>query len=211
MVEGAAADETVYLIASSALGEGPCHRGLGGHCLGITGPIKHVQSTAADAGGTAMFDVIVPNHLYADMEIATQAFIVRGFMGADTVSSEPDLMVVTTDTGSVDTASEECRFDTATPSGEGPEDPAPTWSLTRDFDIPASEALLVYDHHHATVEAKADGSFMVAWDEGDAPLARVKATLFNSLGEPILNDFFVGYLGDYVPGRPDIAAQPGGG
>jgi hypothetical protein len=210
-VEGAAADETVYLIASSALGAGPCHRGLGGHCLGITGPIKHVQSMAADGSGVASFDMVVPPRLSAGMEIATQAFIVRGFMGADTVSSEPDLMVVTTDTGAVDTAAEDCRYDTATPPDELPGDPDPTWTLTREFDIPASDALLVYDHHHATVGTSADGSFMVAWDEGDAPIARVKATLFDASGEPILNDFFVGYLGDYVPGRPDIAAQVGGG
>ncbi len=211
-VRGAAPDETVYLASSTGVGDGPCHAGLGGRCLGISAPVVQLQTSAADADGLAVFDVFVPERLESGFEIATQAILVRGFSGSDTVMSEAALMVVAeVDSGVLDTGPAECQYDTGVGAAEPVVGADRMWSLTREFDQPVTEAAFAYDHHHAKVDVQADGTFLVAWDEGDWPYARVKASLFESDGSFRLNDFYVGFLGWYAPGRPDIAPRSDGG
>ncbi|MFT4624780.1 MAG: hypothetical protein ACI8PZ_003443 [Myxococcota bacterium] len=211
-VHGAAAGETVYLVAAGGAGPGPCHRGIGGRCLGVTPPIVRVQEAPADDDGIASFVLLVPDRLEDGLEIATQALIVRGFSGADTVLSDAKVMpVAPPDTGERDTGGGDCLYDTAVPPGDPGGDPAATWGFVRELDTPVTDALLAFDHHHATIEVQSDGSFLVAWDEGEPPFARVKASLLDADGAFVRNDFFVGYLAEYVPGRPDVAPRTSGG
>ena len=91
-VFGAAPGENVYLIRSfRGLGVGPCPDVIGGSCMGISAPLEVLASGPADADGLAVFSLSVPLTVLPGREIATQAVVVRGAAGEDSVLSAPRL------------------------------------------------------------------------------------------------------------------------
>ncbi len=203
VVTGAAADERVYLVVASGVGGGPCPAGLGGLCLEVTLPVYTVLDAFSDGSGTATFTIPLPAFAPAGTTAAVQALIVRGMSGVDTVASTPHALVAIAPP--IDTGPVACVDDTAIPPGPPDPDPASTWTLTQLDVIDASEAILPYDHHHATIAVAPDGHFAVGYDEGDVPLARVKISLFDPTGTPLVTDLILDFLYAYAPGRPDVA------
>jgi len=89
-IRGAEPGETVRFLATSAgLGDGPCPGRLGGLCLDILEPILHVGSVTADASGDASVTVSMPSDVPPGAMAQSQAVIVRGNEGGDSVKSAP--------------------------------------------------------------------------------------------------------------------------
>jgi uncharacterized repeat protein (TIGR03806 family) len=83
---GANPGETVHLAAgTSGRGNGPCPPALGGACFDIDGQLRRMGSAVADANGVAAFQVLAPPR--EGLELATQAFAIRGAGGVDSVFS----------------------------------------------------------------------------------------------------------------------------
>ena len=205
-VLGADAGERVYLVAAHGEGDGPCHEGLGGMCLDLETPVRTVVHVFADEDGVARLHLTVPSRWTLGRDIAMQAVLVRGLGGVDTGKSGVWVSSVVESIGETgDTGDAACWSDTGV-------EPEPVWAgeetgvLTPGGEFPASYALLEYDHHHATLDLSASGGVMVSYDDGEPPIARVKATIFDEENAPVSDDFFVAWLGEYAPGRPDVLA-----
>ena len=94
-VYGAAPGENVFLIRSfRGIGVGPCLDVIGGSCMGISSPLEVLDSGPADAYGVAVFSLSVPATVLPGRELATQAVVVRGTDGEDSVLSSPRLDAV---------------------------------------------------------------------------------------------------------------------
>ena len=203
-VTGAAPGERVYLVAAAGMGEGPCHEGLGGLCLDLETPVHRVVHAFAEEGGAAQFELTVPSRWAPGRPLVMQAVVVRGLAGVDTGKSGTwSVSVVESWSETGDTGDRSCWLDTGDPpdpllaADDGLE-------LVPSGEFAASYALLEYDHHHATIAMASSGEIMVGYDDGEPPIARVKATVFDAEDAPVSDDFFVAWLGEYAPGRPDV-------
>jgi hypothetical protein len=79
--------ETVYFVVSPGSSRsGPCFDFLGNQCLGIPSPTL-LASAQVDASGMASASVVVPNTVPAATPISFQAWVIRGFGGADSLGS----------------------------------------------------------------------------------------------------------------------------
>ena len=208
-LSGLAPEERVYLLAATEEDAGPCLDGLGGLCLDIAWPPRGFAFGFADALGDAQLEVQVPSSMTSGRDIVMQAVLVRGFGGVDSVKSNvwvagvvdaladtADTALACEDTGSIVGAEEAVAEE--------------VWSWGAPIDFPVSDAVLDFDHHHATVGVTDAGRLLVAFDEGEAPIARVKGSVFDTDNTPLATDFFVGWLADYSPGRPDVLATSEG-
>jgi len=97
-VFGAEPGEAVYLIRSfRGLGVGPCPSIIGGSCMGISAPVAVLASGPADGDGLVTFGLSVPSSVLPGREIATQAVVVRGVDGEESLLSMPRLDPVVAD------------------------------------------------------------------------------------------------------------------
>lgn len=89
VVDGAGYGERVYILFSTAgLGAGPCPPVIGGQCLDIAGPIRVLGTAIADVSGRAIIEVDVPATAPLGATISTQAAVIRGAGGVDSLLSE---------------------------------------------------------------------------------------------------------------------------
>jgi hypothetical protein len=95
-VDGLDPAETVWLVAGSRTGSGPCFGALGGECLGVRNPTR-LGSAVADAAGHAELTATFPA-LPVGRDVAIQAAVPRGVGGVDSVLSA----VLLTEVGAVD-------------------------------------------------------------------------------------------------------------
>jgi hypothetical protein len=85
--------ERVYLPWSMVgEGEGPCFRFLGGACMGLVSPSLG-GSGLADAFGTAVITVVMPETLGA--ELSVEAWVLRGRLGDSSIGSTPVTELIT--------------------------------------------------------------------------------------------------------------------
>ena len=206
---GLAPDERVYLLAAMEEEDGPCLDGLGGLCLDLAWPPRGFATGFADSSGTARLEVRVPALIASGRDIVTQAVLVRGFGGVDSTKSNVWRSSVTDELSDTSDTADACEDTGAVIEALEPsEDDGWAWGVPVDFAV--SDAVLDFDHHHATVGVSESGRLMIAFDEGEAPIARVKGSVFDADNTPIATDFFVGWLADYSPGRPDVLSTADG-
>jgi hypothetical protein len=96
-VRGLGAYEQAHVAMGFALGAGPCIPGAGGLCLEITQNPAYLGTADADADGTAVYTVAVPDTAPVGAEVAFQALAVRGIGGVDTLASPGTLAMLVDD------------------------------------------------------------------------------------------------------------------
>ncbi len=79
--------EMPYLVASAEIGEGPCHRFIGGYCLDLIRPLEVVGRYEADDLGRTRISLEAPP--WPGTRYCFQATVRRGLAGAATGLSEP--------------------------------------------------------------------------------------------------------------------------
>lgn len=88
VVDGAAPGELVRVLYSTrGQGVGPCPSVIGGQCMGIVAPLSNLGTARADTNGRAIINVDVPATAPIGASIATQAVVVRGVNGSDSLVS----------------------------------------------------------------------------------------------------------------------------
>ncbi len=86
--------ETVFFTYSAhGVGAGPCIPALGYMCLDLLNPVTIVGTAVSDASGNASLTATIPAGAPL-IPIATQAVIMRGTAGADSVLSNPLLQTI---------------------------------------------------------------------------------------------------------------------
>jgi len=86
---GAEPGERVRIFATtSGLGAGPCPAPLGGLCLDLLTPIRSLGTATADANGTASLTLALPDSFPVGETVQSQAVILRGDGGNDSIKSE---------------------------------------------------------------------------------------------------------------------------
>lgn len=86
---GAAPGETVHFVGGLSAGPGPCPPVIGGRCIDVGAPLQLLGNALADGTGTATFVATVPAVLPPSTAVYTQAVVVAGAGGVDSLLSNP--------------------------------------------------------------------------------------------------------------------------